>query len=109
METLIIAAHLINPPSETLAFRTVTLFSSSQFHLTNLIEVEKEYIDIYYHFMRRTGTFDFIKEIVTPTDREEGIRIDTDSNYPLTIVTDRIIFGNVYSILGQLKSLTTQV
>jgi hypothetical protein len=106
MDNLIITAQLINPPSETLAFRTVTLFSSAEFHLTNLIEVEKDFVDVYYHYMRKTGAFDFIKEIITPIDREEGIRIDTECIYPLTIVTDRIVFGNTYSILGQLKTLT---
>lgn len=109
MDTLIIAAPLVNPPSETLAFRAVTLYSVSKFHLTNLIEVEKEYIDMYYNYMKRTGSFDFVKEIVTPSDREEGIRIDTDYHYPLSIITNKITFSNIHALLSQLETLNNIV
>jgi len=70
-----------------------------------LIEAEKEEIDYYYDLLKRRGWFDFVDDFIEPRHRLEGIRIDTEYNYPYTIKTSQIRCENTLSILGQLKSL----
>ena len=45
-----------------------------------------------------------MSDIICPEDRESGIRIDTDYNYPLTVVTDSII-APMISLIMQVKAL----
>ena len=105
MQTLIIKAELSNPPSEILAFRTLTMFACLRLYLDNLIELEQDCKDIYYHYLKARGAMDFIAQLITPRENERGIRIDLDYNYPLTIKTDRIIFKNIFGLLGQINYL----
>lgn len=95
MRTLIIAAELVNPPSETVAFRTLTLCSKLElfgpkYH--TLIEVEREYQDIYYNYMVERGLFDFVDEIVYPEWNLKGVRIGPPR-------VDRINFANINYVL----------
>jgi hypothetical protein len=101
---LIIRAELSNPPSETLAFRSLTMMSR-QIELDNLIEIDQIYKDIYYNYMKFRGLLDFVDQLITPPENENGIRIDMHINYPFTIKTDRIVFTNVLNLLGQISYL----
>lgn len=78
MRNLIIRAELVNPPSELVAFRTLTLMSKIEIfapkYLT-LIEVEREFQDIYYSYMKEKGVFDYIDDIVYPEWNLKGVRI----------------------------------
>lgn len=105
MDTLIIAAPLSCPPSESLAFRTLTLFGKNQLSMDILIEVEREFKDVYYRSFRVQGTMDYVKQLITPEEDEQGVRLDLDFNHPLTVKTDRVIFNNVMPLLGRIKSL----
>ena len=49
--------------------------------------------------------FDFIDDIIVPEWRIEGVRIDTELNYPKTVQTKSIIFENTLELLGQIKCL----
>ena len=62
-------------------------------------------IDTYYHFLKRKGWFDFVNDIVVPEWRIEGVRIDTENNYPLTIQVPYIRCENTPNLLGQIKSI----
>lgn len=104
VSSLIIRAELSNPPSEVLAFRTLTMMAR-QIELDNLIEIEQTYKDIYYNYMKQKGLMDFVCQIITPPEKENGIRIDYEYNYSYTIKTDRIIFSNILNILGQITQL----
>lgn len=106
MDTLIISAQLVNPPSDVLAFRTLTMLSKSRFHFSNLVEVEAEMKDIYYSYMRAKGIFDYIEQLVTPEEKESGIRMEPAHNYPCTIVVDRIDWSNLNNLMGQLLNLS---
>jgi hypothetical protein len=70
-----------------------------------LIESKKDDIDYYFHLLKRKGWFDFVDDFVEPRHRSEGVRIDTELNYPMTIRTDRIVCENTLAILGQIKSM----
>ncbi len=49
---------------------------------------------------------DFIDDIISPEDREEGVRVDTVLSYPKTIIVKKITCENVVVILGQIRLLT---
>ena len=70
-----------------------------------LIESKKDDIDYYFHLLKRKGWFDFVDDFVEPRHRSEGIRIDTELNYPMTIRANRIVCENTLGILGQIKSM----
>jgi len=105
MDTLIIEGGLTEPPSEILPLRVLGIRAKIDLHLTVVIESERGMVDFYYHFLKRQGIFDFLYQIILPEDRVEGIRIDTEYNYPMTIKTDRIVYENVEELLRQLASL----
>jgi hypothetical protein len=69
------------------------------------LEADKELIDFYYHFLKKRGWYDFVDDIITPEENEEGVRIDTSLSYPRTILTRHIRCENTTNLLGQLKSL----
>ena len=46
-----------------------------------------------------------MKDMVTPECDVEGIRIDTELNYPMTIQTDKIRGTNVLHLLEQIRQL----
>lgn len=91
--------------NEGLYFRHITMISKIDLNYDILIESQKENIDYYFHLLRSKGWFDFVDDFIEPRHRLEGVRIDTDYNYPRTIKTPQIQCENVLSILGQLKFL----
>lgn len=104
---LIIASQLSSdPPSEGLYFRFITMTAREDLGCPVLIEAEKEKIDFYYNFLKKKGWFDFVDDFVQPEWREEGIRLDTDLSYPLTIKTEYIRCENTPLLLGQIKAMT---
>ena len=54
--------------------------------------------------LKSKGWFDFVDDFVLP-NQEEGVRIDTELNYPMTIQAPYIKCENTFNLLGQLKSL----
>jgi len=41
--------------------------------------------------------------LITPEEREDGIRLDTELNYPRTIVAKRIVIENSRRIIDEIK------
>ena len=103
---LIIQAGLSEPPTETLPFRHLTSVSKCDYKLDVLIESEQEMKDLYYLFLLKRGMFDYIQEIITPEEKENGIRIDYELNYPKTVVANKITFDNQLNILKHIALLT---
>ena len=46
-------------------------------------------------------------EIVTPEEREEGIRLDTEMNFPLSVTTEKISASNVMDLIVEIQSLVS--
>ena len=92
--------------NEGLYFRYISMVSKTELNYDILIESEKEKIDYYYKKLKSHGWFDFVDDFIEPRHRLEGVRIDTELNYPLTIRTDSIECGNTLNLLGQIKSLS---
>ena len=103
---LIIAAELSSdPPSEGLYFRFLTMVAKTDLNYEVVIESEKEMVDNYYNFLKKKGWYDFVDDIILPEWRVEGVRIDTENNYPLTIKTPYIRCENTPNLLGQINSI----
>lgn len=103
---LIIVSHLSSdPPSEGLYFRFLTMMAKEDLNYAVVLEAKKESVDSCYKFLKTKGWFDFVDEIILPEWREEGVRIDSEINYPLTIQAPYIRCENTPLLLGQLKSI----
>ncbi len=89
---LIIRAELVNPPTESLAFRHLTAVSSLSRDV--LLETEKYARDIYYHYCLQRGLLDFVEDLIVPEDGEEGQRLDVKV----------VMWTNVERILAMVKS-----
>ena len=92
--------------NEGLYFRFITMAAKKDLSYDVVVESKKEEIDHYYSLLKRKGWFDFVDDFVEPEWRIEGVRIDTELNYPLTIRTSHIKCGNVPNLLEQIKSLS---
>ena len=68
---------------------------------TVVVETSKPLIDYHYKNLKSQGLYDF----VTPECNVEGIRIDTELNYPMTVQTDTIRGTNVLHLLEEIRQL----
>ena len=100
---LIVVSSLTN--NEGLYFRFITMMAKTELSYDVAIETRKDEIDYYYELLKKKGWFDFVDDFVTPEQREDGVRIDTELNYPRTIVTKSICCENVPNLLGQIETL----
>ena len=91
--------------NEGLYFRYLTMMVKSYFGMDVLVEAPKYKIDYYYKLLKRKGLYDYVSEILPPDVKEEGIRLDTELNYPLTVMTKEISVINVTHLITQIKSL----
>ena len=55
--------------------------------------------------LKKKGFYDYVSEILSPDKREEGVRLDTEHNYPLTVTAKSINCVNVMSLIAQIKML----
>lgn len=101
---VMIRADLISPPSSIISFREVTLLIHMSLDVPILIEAEKEYVDDFYHWLKRLGGMDFVEDFVTP-GLESGCRIDSEYRFPNTaVLVEEIVPENVMFITGGVKS-----
>ena len=91
--------------NEGLYFRYLTMMVKSYFDMDVLVEAPKYKIDYYYKLLKRKGLYDYVSEILPPDTNEEGVRLDTELNYPLTVTTKNISVTNVNNLIMQIKSL----
>lgn len=105
-DILIISDDLVEPPSEILPFRTITMMCHDNLHMDVLLHSTQEMKDMYYNWMKVRGMMDYIKYILSEWEYEEGIHLDTIGVYPNSIVTKHIRIENQVSILGQIKALS---
>ena len=87
---------------EGLYFRFITMQAKIELDYSILIEAEKNKVDKYYKLLKRKGWFDFVDDFILP-NQEDGVRLDTELNYPMTIQVPYIRCENTPNILGQLK------
>ena len=102
---LIVVSHLTT--NEGLYFRYLTMVTSLNLGLDVLVESQKQQRDYYFNLLKKKGLYDYVMEIVTPEEREEGIRLDTDMNFPLSVTAENISVDNVMSLIIQIQSLVS--
>lgn len=101
---LLINAFLSEPPSDSLAFRYVTLISKQNFNMDILLLTEQEMKDKYYKYLRLKGLFDYIDYILTKEEKQEyGLKLDNDTKNPPVIKLKAIVFENQIKILENIK------
>lgn len=71
---LLIDGLLTEPPSETTLFRDVTLYATVFKDMDVLIEADPSMKDLYYHWLKSRGAFDFVQDIVD-YNIEHGVSI----------------------------------
>ena len=103
---LIIVAGLTEPPTETLPFRHVTAVSKCDYKMDVLVESPQKMKDLYWRFMKGVGMLDYVEYIITPKEREEGVRLDYEFNYPRTIVARRISLETQIDLLKHIAVLS---
>lgn len=91
--------------NEGLYFRYLTMIAKNELKYDILIEASEDSIDDYYKLLKSKGWFDFVDDFVAPRHKEEGVRIDTELNYPMTIKTPQICCENTLNLIGQIKSM----
>ena len=100
---LIVVSHLTT--NEGLYFRYLTMMAAKNICMNILVEAQAQQRDYYYKLLKQKGLNDYVMDFVTPEEREEGIRLDTEMNYPLTVTAKKISVTNVASLILQIKSL----
>lgn len=100
---LIVVSYLTT--KEGLYFRYLTMTAKSYLEMDIVVEAEEDEIDHYYKILKERGLYDFVSDIVPPRYRVEGVRVDTELNYPLTVKTNEICVTNVMNLIGQIKTL----
>lgn len=106
-ENLIIADALVEPPTDSLVFRTVTMLSHDELGMTVLLHTTQEMKDLFYKWMKPRGLMDYVDDILNENERETGVRMDTHVivGYTYCILTKALRFENQLQLLGQLKSI----
>jgi len=91
--------------NEGLYFRFLSMTAKSYLEMDVLIEAPESKIDYYYKILKKKGFYDYVSEILSPDKKEEGVRLDTEHNYPLTVTAKSINCVNVMSLIAQIKML----
>jgi len=102
---LVITDDFVEPPSEVLPFRTITMLAHADLEMDVLLHTTQDMKDLYYHWMRPKGMMDYISYILNEWEYEEGVRVDVLGIYPRCIVTKAIRIENQLNLLEQIKSL----
>ena len=101
--TLIVVSELTT--NEGLYFRYLTSVAKLHYGMDVIVEAQKEQRDYFYSLLKEKGLYDFVSEIISPEIKEEGIRLDTEMNFPLTVKTEKISVTNVVQLIAQIKML----
>tara|TARA_Y100001938_G_scaffold142258_1_gene213192 strand:- start:107 stop:370 length:264 start_codon:yes stop_codon:yes gene_type:complete len=77
----------------------------SNLKINVLIEAQRDQIDYYYSILKKKGYYDFVADMLSVDEREAGVRLDTEYNYPSTVIAEEITAQNVISLYLQIKAL----
>ena len=96
---LLIDAELSAPPSEVALFRDITLFSACFLKKNVILECDHSEQDYYYKWLKRRGSWDFVKDIVRPKT-EYGLSIRAKKG---NITIPKITYNNFSFIISVLE------
>ena len=81
------------------------MLMKSNLKINVLIEAQKDQIDYYYNILKKKGYYDFVADMLSIDEREAGVRLDTEYNYPSTVIAQEITSQNVISLYLQIRAL----
>lgn len=100
MRPLIFVEDIVEPPSESLAIRSLCILLQFQKDCDFLLETTPDMKDIYFGWIRQTGLSDFVKELILFEEEVEGYRIASDECKAPYVVADRISYSNLNQIIA---------
>lgn len=104
-DILVISDALVEPPSEVLPFRTVTMLAHENLEMEILLHTTQDMKDIFYHWMKPRGMMDYVTYILNELEYEDGVRLDVVGFYPHVITVKAIRIENQLSLLGHIKAI----
>lgn len=104
MNTLIIRAELAGPPSLPSSFRDLTMYTAIRHKSDILVEIEREFTDTYWSWMKPRGLLDFVDQFVVPGE-EFGVFVDIKKRRPMTVYAPKIVPENLEELLLKLRGL----
>jgi len=99
MRPLIFVEDIVEPPSESLAIRSLCILLQFQKDCDFLLETTPDMKDIYFGWIRQTGLSDFVKELILFEEEVKGYRIASDECRAPYLVADRISYSNLNQII----------
>lgn len=103
-DILVISDVFVEPPSEVLPLRTITMIVHCNLGMDIILHSTQDMKDYVYKFAKPLGLMDYINYILSETEFEDGIRVDTIGIYPHTIITKSIRIENQLQLLGKIKT-----
>ena len=79
---------LTEPPSSVHCFRDVTLYSNVFLNADNLIKCPKGTRSMYWGWIKKYGAQDFIKELLTEDEDQQGIEVGVDKSLNFKILNE---------------------
>lgn len=102
---LIISDSLVNPPTETLAFRFLTMHCRENLHMPVLIKTTAEFKDVYYKWMLLRGIFDYVDDLLIETDKDDGLKLSPVRQLPKNLIVPLINNDNYINLIGKISIL----
>lgn len=103
-DTVIFCNGIVEPPTENLAVRSLCLyldiFADSPVFL---LETERDCVDLYYHWLKKTHMNDFIEDIVFPEYDIDGLRLSEIATKTPFLKIDKISYDNINFILSRIS------
>lgn len=98
---IIYDSSLTEPPSSVYCFRDLTLYSEIFLNNENLLLCKKGTRTTYWNWVKRYGAHDFIKQIVTIEENQQGVSIGRNKD----IHCESINEVNLSQVITMLKKL----
>lgn len=99
---LIIFDSLVNPPTDSLAFRYVTMICHSNLEMSVLLQTTQEFKDIFYYWMLQKGMMDYMDYLLNEHEKEPGIKLYPQRIDYRTVLTDTIKFENQLELIAKI-------
>ena len=79
---------LTEPPSSVHCFRDITLYVKIFLKKDNLLLCPKGTRSIYWKWIKQYGAHDFIDELLTESEKQNGLKVGINKNIDVNIVNE---------------------
>lgn len=99
---IIYGCELTEPPSSVHCFRDVTLYSKIFLKNENILTCPKGTRSLYWKWIKRYGAHDFIEELITNQEQENGIYVGKDGYFNIKYINE-LNYSELISKLIKIK------